>query len=577
MDNMDKDPWEYNDKDGEQQKGDAPVSPDTQNGAPTESNPPEPEDGGTPAPSDPQNGTPAGNCTPEDHSANPQDSGPHDSPYDNYGSQYQNPQNGSPYGNQYQNPQRGAPYGNPYGNPQNSAPYRNPQNGPYDNPYSPPEGGSYWNGGNYGQGPQQEPPRGMGTGLKVFLWILGIVAVGLVAAFVVFSVRPDMLKTDIDSSSSASARAPSSSSSPSSGGGFNGTLPKDPSSSNSGNVIGGVSGDGTNPNAAGISIQSKPSGAELAAKNIYKKLIQSVVGVETTVKSTTNGRTETGEGTGIVASSDGYILTNAHVVDYSRKNSVKVVMHDNKEYQATVVGYDKTSDLAVLKINATGLSPAEFGNVDQMEIGEQVLAIGNPGGLSFAGSLTGGMISALNRTIENHSDNGMTYIQTDAAINPGNSGGPLVNMYGQVIGINSNKIAATGYEGMGFAIPVSKAQTIINQLVRNGYVSGRCRLGITGQDIASEQAGIFGSPQGVIIRTIGSDSDMTRAGAQVGDVITAVGGKKITSLDDLSAALNAHKPGDTVPMTIYTGAVSGNGSYKTIKVKLLEDKGDTQK
>jgi serine protease Do len=468
-------------------------------------------------------------------------------------------------------PQNGySPYGNPNGG--QYPPYSPYQPyGRYDNPYPAPGGQQpYWNP--YGQTPQ--PPHKMGGGLKAFLWVLGVVAAGLLISFLYFSFHTDLLENGAASSSPQTYEGASSS--PASG--FNGTIPKDSASSSAGtsSVIGGVNGDGTSKNSSGISIAKKPSSPALSAAEVYQKVIQSVVGVETTVSATTTGESETGEGTGIVATSDGYILTNAHVVNYSRNNAVKVVMHDNKTYQATVVGFDKTSDLAVLKINATGLSPATFGSVDEMQIGEQVVAIGNPGGLTFAGSITGGMISALNRTIASHSDNGMTYIQTDAAINPGNSGGPLVNMHAQVIGINSNKIFATGYEGMGFAIPLSKAQTIINQLIRNGYVSGRTRLGIKVQEIESARASLYGVPSGIIIRSIDSDSDMIRAGAQVGDIITEADGKKITGTDDLYAVLDDHKPGDTISMKIYTGAITGSGTTKTIRVKLLEDKGQTQ-
>lgn len=542
MNNMENDPWNHGDQSGENSgNGAEPGQGEQENPAPGDSG--------------------SGNAhTPENSS----------SPYGN-GTPYVDLQGGYPYGS-------GQGWNAPsYGSPQNQGtppyqPYGQQNYNRYDNPYSPPGGQQpYWNP--YGQGPQ--PPHKMGGGLKVFLWFLGVVAVGLLASFLYFSFHPDLLQDRTASSPQSSQNA---SSSPSSG--FNGTLPKDPNaaSSGSGNVIGGVSGDGTDRNYAGLAIEKKPSGAALAAPDVYKKLIQSVVGVETTIQGAeTNGESETGEGTGIVATADGYILTNAHVVNYSRSNSVKVVMHDNKTYQAKTVGFDKTSDLAVLKINATGLSPATFGDVDEMEIGEQVLAIGNPGGLSFAGSITGGMISALNRNIESHSDNGMTYIQTDAAINPGNSGGPLVNMDGQVIGINSNKIAATGYEGMGFAIPISRAQPIINQLIRSGYVAGRTRLGITVENVEDARASLFGSPQGIIIRSIVPDSDMNRAGAHVGDIITAADGKKITSTNDLYAVLNAHKPGDVISMTLYTDGATGNGATKTIHVKLLEDKGQTQK
>ncbi len=482
-----------------------------------------------------------------------------------YAGGQQSPQAGYPYGGQYQNPQAGYPYSGqqqaPQGGPacQDSG-RQNPYYNKFDNPYAPPQGQQPY-GNYYGQPMQQPPHNKMGIGLKVFLWILGAVAVVLLAALIFFSVNLS------NSQKNSSSSLPSGSSS-----GIEGTLPKNPDSSGSSSeIIGGVQGDGTDQNSAGIKIQKKPSGPEFSAKDVYKKVIQSVVGVETTTTGTTEEEGETGVGTGIVATSDGYILTNAHVVDYSRGNSVKVILHNNKEYKATVVGFDKSSDLAVLKINATGLSPATFGNADDYEIGDHVLAIGNPGGLNYAGSLTGGMISALNRTIESHSDNGMTYIQTDAAINPGNSGGPLVNMYAQVIGINSNKIAATGFEGMGFAIPVSKAQPIINQLIQHGYVTGRCRLGITAQT-AGTQSGLFSTAQGVVIRRIDSDSDMSGK-AEVGDIILEAGGEKIASLDDLYAMLNSHKPGDTISMKIYTTS----GSTKTIQVKLLEDKGETQK
>ena len=182
----------------------------------------------------------------------------------------------------------------------------------------------------------------------------------------------------------------------------------------------------------------------------------------------------------------------------------------------------------------------------------------------------------MNRSIESHSDNGMTYIQTDAAINPGNSGGPLVNMYGQVVGINSNKIVATGYEGMGFAIPVSKAKTIIDDLIAHGYVSGRSRLGITAGTISEIQAQLSGLPAGVIIREIGADSDLRKSNVVAGDIITKADGQTITSLDDLYAVLNKHKAGDTITLTIFSQSGSGNGSTRSVQTKLLEDKGETQ-
>lgn len=500
-------------------------------------------------------------------------------PYNPYGANGQNGygygQGGYGYGQEDQNGYgrngqygaNGNPYGQQYGNPGGYAPYGNNSYGQ--------NGGQPWNyqyGGQYQQTGTMppRPPRGMSTGLKVFLWVLGVVTVGLVAGFTAFGIHSVQNRSNASPESSFALPGSSEPEGETS------------SSASSQNVVGAVPGNGTNASFPGITIAPKPSSPEISVKAIYKKVIPSVVGVETTITNMQNGASGVGEGTGIVATSDGYILTNAHVVNYSRGNKVKVILHDNKEYQATVVGYDKTSDLAVLKIKATGLTPATFGNADSMEVGDQVIAIGNPGGISFAGSLTVGYVSALNRAIEAHSDGGMTYIQTDAAINPGNSGGPLVNLYGQVIGINSNKIVAPGYEGMGFSIPVSRARSMINDLIAKGYVSGRSRLGITAGTVAREDMQLKNYPQGVVIVSVGADSDLRKAGVVAGDVVTKAEGKTITSMEDLYAVLNDHKPGDRIKMTVVStvdSAKSGGktaGTTREITVQLLEDKGETQ-
>lgn len=405
----------------------------------------------------------------------------------------------------------------------------------------------------------------MSKGLKAFFWVLGVVVVGLIVGTGIYGYRVSNQLPEENSASSASSSVQ--------GGQNSGAA----SSSAPEQLIGGVEGDGTNSASGGITVQPHPSGSELSATEVYKRVIQSVVGVQTTIQ-----QSGTSEGTGIVASSDGYILTNAHVINYSKDYPVKVVLHNNKAYEAKVVGYDKTSDLAVLKINASGLSPATFGTVDGMQVGDRVIAIGNPGGLSFAGSLTGGYISALDRSIEEHSDNGMTYIQTDAAINPGNSGGPLVNLYGQVIGINSNKIVATGYEGMGFAIPVSRAKTIIDDLVAHGYVSGRTRLGIKASTVQDMYTQIYGFPQGVLVQSVDDDSSLKDAGVVQGDIITEADGTKIADLDGLYAILNRHKPGDVIKLKLFatslseTGGGGKAGTTREVSVKLMEDKGETQ-
>ncbi len=201
-----------------------------------------------------------------------------------------------------------------------------------------------------------------------------------------------------------------------------------------------------------------------------------------------------------------------------------------------------------------------------------MVAIGNPRGLTLAGSVTQGIVSAVNRSLSSSPED-FTYIQTDAAINPGNSGGPLVNMYGQVIGINSSKIITDGYEGMGFAIPVSKAQSIINELLSGGYVKGRTRLGITGMEVSDAMVALYQMPQGFMISEIGEESAFTGTEAREGDIITAIDGETVTSLSDISNLLLKYAPGDTAEITLYRQ----NGTELKVTVTLLEDKGETQK
>ncbi len=416
-------------------------------------------------------------------------------------------------------------------------------------------------GGPYGQKPVR-PPKS--RGLKIFLFILLLLSAGLVGGLVTYSIG-NMPKVQSGSAGQSSSAGSSTSSGSAQAG-----------SGSSSSAAGGVKNSGISPDFPGIAIQTELSGTHMDAAATYKKVVPSVVSVEVDISGSSSEESGTSEGTGIIASSGGYILTNAHVVNYSKGNTVKVTLHSGKTYPAVVAGYDKTSDIAVLKINASGLSPAVFGNVDNMQIGDSVIAIGSPGGISFAGSLTGGYISALNRVIEANSGNGMTYIQTDAAINPGNSGGPLVNMYGQVIGINSNKVVAKGYESMGFSIPVSRARTIINDLIQKGYVAGRCRLGVTVGSVPEIYREYYNYPEGVLIQTVGSDSDLKNKGITAGDIITKAGGNDIKSIDDLYSMLNAHKPGDEISITVYSTAQADKGKTKTVKVKLLEDKGETQ-
>lgn len=274
----------------------------------------------------------------------------------------------------------------------------------------------------------------------------------------------------------------------------------------------------------------------------------------------------TSEGSGIIATSDGYIITNAHVVDGA--DSLKVITSDGKTYEAELIGSDSMTDLAVIKVDAEGLTAAEFGSSSDLVVADPVIAIGNPGGLQS--SVTVGYVSALNRPVTS-SDTGYTMncIQTDAAINPGNSGGALVNMYGQVIGINSSKIVATGYEGLGFAIPIDDALPIIRNLKDYGYVKDRAMLGISGQYLDSWTANFYGLPSGMYVAEVNNES-VSDAGVQQGDVITKIDDEEITSANTISNYIAKKKPGDEVTLTITRGLT--NKTF-TCKVTLTESTG----
>lgn len=292
-----------------------------------------------------------------------------------------------------------------------------------------------------------------------------------------------------------------------------------------------------------------------------------------------------GEGSGVILSEQNgktYIITCAHVI--SDGDSFKVTLNNGDVYDATYVGADSKTDIGVLSINETGLSVATFANSKQLAVGEQVVAIGCPGGLDFMNSVTSGYISALDRPVESSIGYDNECIQTDAAINPGNSGGALFNMQGQVIGINSSKIASTEYEGMGFAVPSSTAVNTANSLIKNGYVEGRAKIGITYNTITSynnssailsalEEKGFKDAEGTMVVNEVTSDSDLAGKDIQKYDMIVAVNGDTLTSTDVMTQVLSDSKPGDTIELTI---ARIENNEIKTFKVdcKLIEDKGD---
>ena len=403
---------------------------------------------------------------------------------------------------------------------------------------------------------------------KVYLWILSVVCVGTTAFFAVMLITH--LSAAVLPGADEWEEIPDNP--PYSGEyGDDENVPEKKENSNDAIDI--------KPNLEGLQLNQKPKGQQLSAEEVYAKVVQSTVTVEATMymKEYEEWR-EPATGTGIIATADGYIITNSHVVLNSKSTDVTITTYNGEEYEAVVVGVDKTTDLAILKTNDHQFTPAEFGDTENLNIGEWVLAIGNPGGAQFSSSLTRGIISGLNRSVGAYSENGMTYIQTDAAINPGNSGGPLVNMYGQVVGINSSKIVSSGYEGMGFAIPITNAKAIIDELLAGGYVKGRTRLGIKGTDVDS--SGYFnGLPMGFQIQEIDTDSAFKGTTAQAGDIIVAIDDQEVSGLSAIGNLLLSYKPGDLVTVRLHrpNAMGTGTGTEFEVTITLLEDKGETQK
>ena len=275
---------------------------------------------------------------------------------------------------------------------------------------------------------------------------------------------------------------------------------------------------------------------------------------------------ESGAGSGVIISSDGYILTCAHVVDGA--STITVTIGD-KDYTATLVGEDTTSDIAVIKIDADGLTPATVGNSDSLKVGQSVMAVGNPLG-ELGGTVTGGMISALNRSVTiqgSSSVNTMSLIQMDASVSPGNSGGGLFNMNGELVGIVNAKSSSSDAEGLGFAIPINDAIKVAQELLENGYVTGRPYLGITYLAVTDAQtASQLGvNVYGVYVVEVVKGGPAEKAGLQAGDRIVSVDGTEIASKDDLGTLMQKHAAGDTLSITI-----ARDGQMQTVNVTLGE-------
>lgn len=300
--------------------------------------------------------------------------------------------------------------------------------------------------------------------------------------------------------------------------------------------------------------------AESVVEAVATKVTPSVIGVRTTTSVTSffGGTSEaSGEGSGVIYSSDGYIITNYHVVSEAISNSsgskIEVFLDNttSKAYNATVVGYNISADLAVLKIDANGLAAVEIADSEKLKVGQYVITVGNPGGLEFMDSVTYGVISGLNRVVS--SDSGVELIQTDAAINPGNSGGALVNTKGQLVGINSSKIVSEEYEGMGFAIPSNTVVEICDKIIEKQN-SPEPYIGITISEKYTQSAlKYFGYPSGAVVLSVADGSPADKAGLERGDIITEFGGKEISEYTVLEECITEATPGETVSVKLYRG------------------------
>lgn len=322
------------------------------------------------------------------------------------------------------------------------------------------------------------------------------------------------------------------------------------------------------------SVQAK----EYSVVDIVKMVGPSIVGIRVTTSSPQNSLFGTGlsqspvEGSGIIISKDGYILTNYHVVEGAdvrnsagSNSTLEVFLSDKRQVKAKFIGGDSKNDLAVIKVDLQNLPAAEFGDSSKLQTGELAIAIGNPLGMEFAGSVTVGVISAVNREVVTD-DKTLNLIQTDAAINPGNSGGALVNSLGQVIGINTIKISEAGIEGLGFAIPINDAKPIIDQLVTYGYVKGRPFIGISGQEITQVLSQRYNLPVGIFIASVTSGSGADNAGIRKGDVLVSLAGKDVKTLADLENIKKNYKAGDTVNAVVVT-----NGVTRILKLTFTEE------
>ena len=494
-------------------------------------------------------------------------------PYYGYASQYDKPQPQQGYAPQYDRPQPQQGYAPQYDRPQ---PYRQPAQ-PYVQQTGRPaqyNGNPYANGG-YNQPRQQQPGVQVSsqkpptsTGTKAFIIILCALLAAMLIGFITY----------------VSITANNKNNNNSNNGGFSIDNGHNDEGDNNGgfDIFGGNNATGftevedeitliedkgetqkrddDNPEsvctpdekAESIKLVEQPKDKDddkYTKQGAYEAVSDSVVTVVCYKdKVTDNDKDIVAQGTGTIISSDGYIVTNAHVISNSKMFAVNIVTNHNDKYQAKIVGYDTWTDLAVLKIDAKDLKPVVFGDSDLVNVGDEVITIGSPGGVKFQNSLTQGIVSAVDRELS--INRYVRYIQSDAAISPGNSGGPLCNIYGQVIGITTAKSVAEYYENMTFSIPSRTVEEVVNDLMRYGYVKGRTRIGFTGQAVSDADIYYYNYPQGIIISDIDENGALAGTDLKDGDVITQIDGEDVTSFQDIYNVLANHKPGDKVKIKV---------------------------
>jgi len=327
----------------------------------------------------------------------------------------------------------------------------------------------------------------------------------------------------------------------------------------------------SNPQSAGLTSPVATASTGMSAEDIYDLACVQVVSVDTKMSndmqssfgifgestiipgSTAPGTTTVASGSGFIISSDGYILTNYHVVQTSHEHNLPLIvsLNDGTEYNATVIGFDESSDVALIKIDATGLNAAVITNSDNIRAGQRVYAVGNPfGDLNY--TMTEGIVSALDRvtTVDGKSIN---TFQFSAAVNPGNSGGPVYNEYGEIIGIVSVKIMGNSVEGIGFAIPINDAISIASELIEHGYITGRAYMGITAETVSRANADYFSLVEGAYVKTVSEGSAADKAGLLFGDIITKIGDYEINTRESLVSTLRKFRAGDTTTLTVWRG------------------------